>query len=277
MKEILTNRTAKALLLERPIMGVRVIPYKDEFENINAEIFPHKSSFCHMVNFAMQGKVIKSMIDQFACSGSAEALGIAPPVEASKSGRIYEASGLYASRIVGRKVIESAKHLNTRNYGVKIAPLPMIDEADMVMIVCNARQAMRIMQGYIYHYGPPENLLTNGIQAVCSDMFSKPFMNNDMNISFLCAGARMRLKASDGELGIAVPVHMFDNVMDGVLKTLNYMELNDMKERILNGLDTPDELGFQIDPKVHYGKACATYRKYADNQSEKGDNYEKKS
>jgi uncharacterized protein (DUF169 family) len=269
MKESMTNKVQKALLLERPVMGVRVIPYKEEFELVDAELFPHRSSLCHMLHFAMEGKIIKSMLDQFGCSGAAEALGIAPGVEASQSGRTYEASGLYASRPVARKVIESAKHLDTRNYGVRIGPLPLMDKTDMVMIVCNARQAMRLVQGYIYHYGPPENLLANGIQAVCSDMFSKPFMNNDFNVSFLCAGARLRLKAGDGEMGVAIPVHQFDAVADGVLQTLNYMELNDMKDRIESGLDSPDELGFLIDKKVHYGKECAAYREYADKQLEK--------
>ena len=123
---------------------------------------------------------------------------------------------------------------------------------------------MRIMQGYAYKKGMPQNLRSFGNQAMCSDLTSKPFYENDINISFLCAGARLYGRFSESQLGIGMPIGLFDAVVDGVINTFNPVankkEKEDLKNRIC-GSDI-EELGIKIDMNSDYGKFINEYDEY---------------
>ena len=95
---------------------------------------------------------------------------------------------------------------------------------------------------------------------MCSDLCAKPFMNNDLNISFMCCGDRLNTKCSDGEMAAGMPIQMFPRVAEGILATLNITEPPQFKKALLERLDTPEELGFAIDMGAHYGKNAAAYQ-----------------
>lgn len=61
-------------------------------------------------------------------------------------------------------------------------------DADIGLIIGTAKDVMRVMQGYVKYYGVAQNVVSVGNCGVCSELISKPFMNNDMNVS-LSAGA----------------------------------------------------------------------------------------
>ena len=93
-----------------------------------------------------------------------------------------------------------------------------------------------------------------GDQGVCADLTAAPFNNNDMNFSVLCAGTRKMARWEDDEMGVGLPIHQFPGLTDGVLQTLNYIEYPDRKQKIREVLDSPDELGIEIQDQLHYGK-----------------------
>ncbi len=262
MEDKSIRRIVAALGLERQIVGVKLIAYKKEFEECPVCQLKDKISFCAMVNKASRGTALKASLENFGCTGGGRALGIMENNEMSRSGRHYNESGLYVSYSVARNVTEHMNYIPYRYYGVMVAPLAEMNEADTVIIIANARQVMRIMQGYAYHFGAPEHLNAFGNQAMCADLVSKPIMNNDINISFMCRGARFFAKCDDGEMGVGIPVHMLERLSDGIVHTMNVVETDSMKEIIASRLDSPDELGVPIIKKLNYPSNLARYQRY---------------
>ena len=68
---------------------------------------------------------------------------------------------------------------------------------------------------------------TCAIIIVSSDLVAKPFVRNDINVSLMCCGARTSTVSDEGELGIGMPVNMFEGVSEGILKVFgnNKMEV----------------------------------------------------
>lgn len=268
MEERNIQRLTKALGLRRKIVGIKLIAYEKEFEQNVAEQWKGKLSFCAMVNKGSEGIMLKANKDNFGCTGGGRALGIMKTTEAAKSGRYYKASGLYASYSIARNVTEHMQYLPYKNYGVQVGPLCEMEDADSVIIIANARQVMRIMQGYAYQYGAPEHLNAFGNQAMCADLVAKPLMNNDINISFMCRGARFFAKCDDGEMGIGIPIHMLDSLTKGIVKTMNVVETNEMKEEIKSRLSIPDELGTSVIMDLNYPTNLAKYQRYCEDMEE---------
>lgn len=253
----------KALGLERRIVGVNFLAYRTEYDECPAKESERKGTFCSFVNRASHGEVLKVCGKHFACQGGALAIGVKDEPERTRSGRIYEHCGLYGSHAIARSVNEGMTHIEHKIYGVMVGPLGEIEDADVVIILGTAKQMMRIVQGYTYEYGVAEHLSTVGNQAMCSDLCAKPFMNNDINFSFMCCGARINTRCSDGEMGASMPVQMFKHVVNGVLQTLNLTEPNSVKEEILSRLSDPMELGVEIRMNDSYGKNAGQYQKRA--------------
>ena len=260
MGKELVSLVSRCLNLEHHIVGVNFLAYKEEYEKYDAQIPNLRRSICGYTSMAMNGEKIKFDDSRVSCNGGALAVGLREEHERTKSGRIYEHCGLYSSHAVARNVNESMTHIPHRSYALAMAPLEEIEDADIVVIVCTAKQAMRIIQGYTYIYGCAKNLSTVGNQAMCSDMIAKPFMNNDINITLMCCGARINTKCSDGEMGVSMPIQIFMQVARGIIATLNVTEPPQFKKELLTRLNTPDELGYELDPGLHYGKLAAAYQ-----------------
>jgi uncharacterized protein (DUF169 family) len=107
-------------------------------------------------------------------------------------------------------------------------------DPDIVIMIINPYQAMRIVQGYAYHYGVAKNIQFTGNQGLCSECTATPYEANDLNISLLCANTRFAAKWNENELGIGMPFSVFLTVTDGVLKTINPSEPDAVKKIIMD-------------------------------------------
>lgn len=265
------RRITAALGLERQIVGVKLIAYRQEFEACPAPAMEGRLSFCGMVNKASRGAALKARDVNFGCAGGGRALGILETNEMSRSGRHYRESGLYASYAVARNVNEHMVYIPYRHYGVMVAPLAEMEEADTVIILANARQVMRIMQGYAHQFGAPEHLSAFGTQAMCADLVSKPFMNNDINISLMCRGARLFAQCDDGELGVGLPIQMLERLTVGIVSTMNVVESNQVKKEIQARLRDPEELGVPVVMDMNYPANLERYRLYCEKMERDGE------
>ncbi len=139
--------------------------------------------------------------------------------------------------------------LDRKPAAMAVAPIEQLETPpDTVVMIIDGYSAMRIIQGYTYHYGQAGQIRFCGNQGVCCELTSKPFMVQDMNISLLCSNTRFSCKWQDSEIGIGLPYHMLEAVVDGVLKTLNSTESDRRKVEIIkrakaHGLDLGVELG----------------------------------
>ncbi len=247
MLEKLIKDIKNILDLQYVPVGVKFIPFKEDYEKLGCAELSKKRTVCGMVKHAYDGNVFKVYDQSFACDYGRCALGIGEPFHSSiMAGQSFDYCGLYENYMVAHKFVKTLKYCQHRMYGVQFGPLYDVENPDVVIMVVNARQAMRIMQGYTYKYGPALNLGTGGNQAMCSDMISKVVENNDLNISLMCRGARTYTQCEDGEMGVAKPFFMFENVAAGIIKTITPVEHDPIKKVILNRLDPENEVCKEI-------------------------------
>ncbi len=89
-------------------------------------------------------------------------------------------------------------------------------EPDVVILPVKPKQALLIIQGYNYFTGSRIELSTIGIRGVCADLTATPFMEQKLNGSFFCLGARA-LGGWEGDLvGMGMPFSVFKTVARGM-------------------------------------------------------------
>lgn len=240
-KKELKREVVKAncvLELERKIVGVKFLFTKEEFEEAEAIAVTRKAQYCVMVKSATCGHSIKVSKHNFACSASARALGIIKPDNEYKSGKSYKDYGFYKDIVISQKAISNINLCDHEAYGVMIKPLDKFEvEPDIVIIIANPYNAMRIVQGYSYTYGINPNFKMSGNQAICAECTSYPFQSNDINVSLLCSGTRYGAGWKENELGIGMPFNKFSTVIDGIYSTVNDIETDEKKVVIKEKLD----------------------------------------
>lgn len=253
MYEQEVHRLNLALDLKRQVVGVKFLYTWAEFQDSPLPQFQRRTRFCYMVMLASQGERFKSDLSNFGCGCSREALGIDAEDPTTTSGEMYYGCGLYATRAIAKQVQDAVLRIPQHIHGIEVGPLDQLKDADLVILVANAFQMMRIIQGYVHFFGTPKHLGMAGNQGVCSDLAARPYVNNDLNLSVLCAGTRRACRWGEGELGIGMPINQFAPVANGVIQTLNGIEYPEAKVKILSRLEDPLELGITIDLGTHYG------------------------
>ncbi|QSX05865.1 DUF169 domain-containing protein [Sedimentibacter sp. zth1] len=259
MKNKNVMRATLALNLMRNIIGIKFIDFKEDFDIIDVALPQKKGPLCYHARQAMDGNLFKATEDYVTCDYARYAIGLSKPDNTIVEGRSYKYCGLYESNSISKNIVTSMKYINQDIYGMVMGPLNLMDDADVVIIADYAETVMRIMQGYAYKFGNPEQLSFFGNQAMCADLISKPFSNNDINISLMCKGTRANGQFDKGEIGVAVPIGMFDSLVDGIVNTVNPVTYANEKRQILSKLDCEDDLGIKIDVDYNYGLGLKAY------------------
>lgn len=259
MKNRDVNRMIKALGLKRCVVGVRFLYFEHEYKALEIEEYGKRTSYCMMVKHAMDGNHFKANLDNFACRCAIEALGLDEEMSCVESGERYYSLNLYESRAVAKNVTQDISRIKQKIYGIEIGPLEQLQEADVAMLMVNAYQLMRVVQGYTYKWGIPKKLYMAGNQGVCADLTAGPFEKNDMNFSVLCAGTRKMCNWGDDEMGVGMPIQQFAPLTEGIIQTMNYIDYPVQKKQIRERLTEPEELGVLVDDNLHYGKLGKPY------------------
>ena len=76
---------------------------------------------------------------------------------------------------------------------------------DVVQIISNPYNYMRIVQGYAYYNGEPKSISILGNQAVCHKCTACPYVLKDINISLICIGTRHRAGLRDEDMLVGIP------------------------------------------------------------------------
>lgn len=219
--------------LKRQIVGIKFLFNQEEFENAKGKSLISKMAYCTMIRNGMGGKKIKAKLENFACLSAAKAVGLLEVTAIDVSGKRRMDIGTYKNLCIGRSVSKDMVYCEHEIYGVNIMPLEEYgEEPDVVIIVTEPFNMMRIVQGHAYHNGQVKNIKLAGMQAICQECTSYPFETNDINISLLCAGTRLLAQWEESELGIGMPFHKFSEIVDGIEKTINPIERNKNKRII---------------------------------------------
>jgi uncharacterized protein (DUF169 family) len=227
------------LNLKKNPIGVKLINSKEAYDALEIEASKKIGPICYHSRQAMDGHLFKANLQHVSCDYGAYALGLDQAEAAILQGQSLEFCGLSETAALGKDMIESMTFMSSKFYGFLMGPLEAMDDADVVIIISDSETSMRMVQGYAYKFGNPKNLSFFGNQALCGDLISKPYNKDDINLSLLCKGAR-----SYGR---------FDDLMEGVIKTINPVSNSKEKQRILKALEDPKALGIDIDVNYNYG------------------------
>lgn len=244
------------LTLDRRIVGIKFLYTLEEYEKMPARGMKAKVAYCVVVKGAMTGRSVKLSREYSGCNGSSRALGFTAPSEAFTSGELYNGFGLYKDLPTSKQVANSMIACRKSSYGIMAQPLEKYENnpPDVVILAADARNAMRLLQGYTYSYGCQPVFKMTGNQAICVECTSHPLEADQMNLSMLCSGTRYLAGWKPGEITTGFPYHKFVATVEGLLKTADAVELDPEKRRISENLISQ---GFS-DPNFQFGHTYYT-------------------
>ena len=108
--------------------------------------------------------------------------------------------GLFADKALASEVARKMAINNNPIYGVIVKPLELFETApDVVLMVTDTKNLMRIIQGYTHTYGMQARFNMAGNQAVCVESTVCPMQTGCINVSMFCSGTRYLAKWKNTE------------------------------------------------------------------------------
>jgi uncharacterized protein (DUF169 family) len=90
---------------------------------------------------------------------------------------------------------------------------------DVVILAVTPKQALLAIQGYNFLSGNRFEMSTIGIRGVCADLTALPFLEQKLNGSFFCLGARALAGWGGNLLGLGMPFAIFLQMVTGMEKS----------------------------------------------------------
>lgn len=213
--------------------GVRFLYTPEQYAAAESPEFKKGMAYCNMVRLAGLGKSFKAASQHSSCGGGSVAMGLTPINTYRSSGNSYNKDNLWLYDTIGtaRKVVEEMPFMEVAVYGLEVRPLSLYANynPDVVIIIDNPYNMMRLVQGYAFHYGMKPDVRLSGNQALCSELTVNPFMNNDINLSMLCSGTRHRCNWGDNAMGIGIAYSKLPSILSGLFHTMPDTEPKDKK------------------------------------------------
>ncbi|WNY24720.1 DUF169 domain-containing protein [Methanolapillus millepedarum] len=175
---------------------------------------------CQMTDYVRRtGESFSTTYDDHQCKGGAAALGLGVLPDKVRSGQFY-CDGLHHFKTVesAKKTVDLITFLgpNTR-ISALYAPLESVNyNPDVVIFICNPKQAMLLTQGYEYRDGGRIEAAFSGKQSVCSDAVAHVMKTNKPNMTIGCSGSRSYTKITDDELLFSIPAKDVEKTVIGL-------------------------------------------------------------
>jgi uncharacterized protein (DUF169 family) len=127
-------------------------------------------------------------------------------------------TGRYATLAAARKAVASMPSVQPARMAAAVAyvagALSMVP--DVVVLALRPKQALLAIQGHNYLTGNRFEMSTVGIRGVCADLTAMPFLEQRLNGSLFCLGARA-LGGWEGDLlGLGMPFKVFTAMVTGM-------------------------------------------------------------
>lgn len=127
----------------------------------------------------------------------------------------YQTLGAALHALSGMSAIQPAEMDAAVAYppgGLDLAP-------DVVILALRPREALLVIQGGNFFTGNRLEMSTVGIRGLCADLTAVPFLEQRMNGSFFCLGARALGGWGGDLLGLGMPFTLFDTAVRGMEKS----------------------------------------------------------
>lgn len=146
---------------------------------------------CELVQKASQGERFYATAEEQTCKGGASALGLMEAPEKVKTGEMYQSLGRFSSLGSAKRTMEEIPKIEPMMYALVYAPLEEVEfDPDVIVMICNPAQAMKLAQAMIYTLGGRVEADFSGIQSICADAVAGPFTRKRPNITLGCSGSR---------------------------------------------------------------------------------------
>ncbi len=237
------------------VVGVKFFPKGTDIpKEKDSDMEEISTPWCGAVKLASEGEFIVITKKNIGCPAAAIALGLTDkndpePLEGNRKytslmkdiaspknftdGHVYacKASGrmefaLFGEEDCGRyKTMDASLKAVSEMAGIgketmdAVAAFPSSCtdyEPDVVVMGITPKQAMRMVQGYAFMNGERIEFNTIGIRGVCADVTAYPFLEQKMNASFFCLGARALGGWEGNLLALGMPYHDFKIMAEGV-------------------------------------------------------------
>lgn len=227
-----------ALDLELNPVGIKFIYTEEKYLNLKEEEIKGKMAYCQMVKRATRNHIFKMKYENNVCDGATTALGLEKSNKRIETGEEYYSYNLYETKAAARRMRSNIKSFsnyeNQETFGMLIGDLDKFDlYPDLVIIITNPYQAMRLVQGYEYHSGIKPDINMGAMQALCSELTVVPMMTGSMNVSMFCPSTRMLCKWDDSQMGVAIPFEKYYKTIEGVFGTMATTDSKDKKLDII--------------------------------------------
>ena len=227
------NLIESHLELDRKPVGVKFFFDKDEFNNFEIPQRDRKVTYCNSVQLASKGSSMKLTKENQACPNGSMALKMANVPEPIANGKGRFSKNIYKDVETSKSINDEMQFLKKEPAGIVVMPLENYEvDPDVVIMVSNPYNIMRLIQGHSYFNGYSDNLKTVGLQAVCHDITTYTYNTQDINITLLCPGTRLVADWQVHEIGMGIPFEKWNDIVQGVVETTNPFERNKKKEGI---------------------------------------------
>ena len=257
-----TAKIIEALLkISRRPVGVKLVHSREEFMKYDGITLSRPLSYCVAVKSASLGHSIKIDRKTAGCFGGNRALGLSECDEAFKSGAGGFGLGLYSSPETAAAVADALPRCSPDTNVVIVKPLEYFEtDPDVVLLISDTREAMRIFQGYTYTYGLTKGLNISGNQAVCVEATVTPMFTGEMNVTMLCSGTRYKAEWKGSEVICGIPMKKIGGLLSGLKGTVNAVEMDGRKKGVEYELSKLDVLEIVRDYGRTYFATCKKER-----------------
>jgi len=205
------NNLAKRMI---DILKLRGSPVGVAFQN---EIPQHvekgkEARHCEMVQYARLNKSeFYSTAKEQKCKGGAAVMGLMDLPENVASGEFYYKLGAFASLSASRNTMQLVPKIEQRSKVIMYAPLDTASfSPDVVVVICNPKQAMQIVQAELYCEGGRIETGFSGKQSLCGDIVANTMITKRLQVSLACSGSRKHGKLEDNELIVGIPAQRLE-------------------------------------------------------------------
>ena len=202
------------LNLTRLPVAIKFFNDLDEIPEGIAKI-DEKLRHCEMVTKAAAGDVFYATAEEQKCKGGSSAMGLEELPPKIASGEFYYKLGRFNSVETAKSVIDNIPRKDEQSLGIIYAPLEKADFVpDVVVIITLPKHGMYITQGIVYNQGGKMEYSCAGIQSLCADAVSAPYVNNKANATLACNGSRGYAGIEDEEIIFGLAIDNINPLLD---------------------------------------------------------------
>ena len=202
--------------LEAKPVAMKLLKSEDDIPD-GIELINEKIRHCEMVRKASLGSTFYSTIEEQLCLGGAGAIGLREMPEKLANGEKYYSLGRFKDLETAKKLTSKLSIIKDIHWGIIYAPLDEANfEADVIEIITEPVGGMKLAQSIVYNTGEKINPSFAGIQSLCGDAFSNPYIEKGINFTLGCDGSRKAADIKDNEMTVGISKYKIEEVISSL-------------------------------------------------------------